>query len=288
MTELPSIQWFPGHMAKTRRLIKESLPLVDCVAELTDARVPQSSRNPELDALCASKPRIMLLNKSDMADEAATAKWIEYYKSKGFFALSIDSKSGRGLQKFMPLVKELLDQKLQNLASKGMSGRTLRVMVAGIPNVGKSTFINKMAGGKRAKAEDRPGVTRGRQWISLGSGIEMMDTPGILWPKFEDPSVGEMLAYTGAIKDDILDKETLAARFLEHMALRYPVSLRTRYNLSGELPEQGGELLELIGRKRGMLISGGEVNYERAAAVVLDEFRSGKLGRITLEQPAEL
>lgn len=287
MTELPSIQWFPGHMAKTRRLIKESLPLVDCVAELTDARVPQSSRNPELDALCASKPRIMLLNKSDMADEAATAKWIEYYKSKGFFALSIDSKSGKGLQKFMPLVKELLDQKLQNLASKGMSGRTLRVMVAGIPNVGKSTFINKMAGGKRAKAEDRPGVTRGRQWISLGSGIEMMDTPGILWPKFEDPSVGEMLAYTGAIKDDILDKETLAARFLEHMALRYPVSLRTRYNLSGELPEQGGELLELIGRKRGMLISGGEVNYERAAAVVLDEFRSGKLGRITLEQPTE-
>ncbi|HEX3026710.1 MAG TPA: ribosome biogenesis GTPase YlqF [Clostridia bacterium] len=287
MTELPSIQWFPGHMAKTRRLIKESLHLVDIVAELTDARVPESGRNPELDALCVSKPRILLLNKSDMADENITGEWLTYYRSKGYYALSVDCKNGRGLNRFMPLIREILQEKLEKLADKGMSGRTLRVMVAGIPNVGKSTFINTMSHSKRVKVEDRPGVTRGRQWISLGSGVEMMDTPGILWPKFEDPKVGEKLAFTGAVKDDVIDRELLCARLLEVLAQSYSDELRARYKLSGPLPEDGTDLLSMIGRKRGMLISGGEVDGERASAMVLDEFRSGKLGRITLEKPSD-
>lgn len=285
MTDIPSIQWFPGHMAKTRRLIKESLSLIDCVAEIIDARIPRSSRNPELDELCASKPRILLLNKYDMADENATNEWVNYYKSQGYMALAVDCKNGKGLNRFIPSVKELLSEKIEKLTEKGMGGKKLRVMIAGIPNVGKSTFINRMAGGKAVKVEDRPGVTRGRQWITLGSGIELMDTPGILWPKFEDPAVGETLAFTGAIKDDVIDIELLSSRLLEVLSKHYEKALRERYKLTGELPQDGAGLLNMIGRKRGFLISGGEVNTERASTVVLDEYRSGKLGRITLERP---
>lgn len=285
MSEQVSIQWFPGHMAKTRRLIKESLPLVDCVAEIIDARIPKSSRNPELDTLCSSKPRIVLLNKIDLADPAITERWVEYIRKSGAMPLAVDCKSGRGLNKFLPLVKELLKDKIEQNARRGMSGKKIRVMVAGIPNCGKSTFINRMAGSKKLKAEDRPGVTRGTQWIDLGSGIEMMDTPGMLWPKFEDPTVGENLAFCGSVKDEVIDIELLARRLLETIAKTYPDFLRARYKLNGELPEEGAELLALVGRKRGMLISGGEVDTERASAVVLDEFRSGKIGRISLEKP---
>lgn len=287
MSELVSIQWFPGHMAKTRRMIKESLPLIDCVAEIADARLPQSSRNPEIDTLCASKPRILLLNKSDVADPATTDKWVAYNKSLGLGVLALDCKSGRGLNRFLPLVRELLKEKIERNEQKGMAGRKIRIMVVGIPNCGKSTFINKMSNSSKLKAEDRPGVTRSRAWIDLGSGFEMMDTPGMLWPKFEDPAVGEKLAFCGAVKDDIIDTELLVRRLLELLATSYPDSLRARYKLSGDLPEDGADLLELIGRKRGMLISGGEVDTDRASTIVLDEFRSGKLGCITLERPAE-
>lgn len=292
MSELVSIQWFPGHMAKTRRLIKESLPLVDCVAEIVDARIPQSSRNPELDTLCADKPRLIILNKSDVADPAATEAWLGYFRSAGILALAADCKSGRGLNRFLPLVRTLLREKIERNAAKGMAGKKLRVMVAGIPNCGKSTFINRMAGQNKLKAEDRPGVTRGRQWIDLGSGLEMMDTPGMLWPKFEDPAVGEKLAFCGAVKDDVVDTELLCRRLLEKLALDYPAALDARYRLGDGLraavrdgEPDGAALLELVGRRRGMLVSGGEVDTERASAVVLDEFRSGKLGHITLEAP---
>jgi ribosome biogenesis GTPase A len=285
MSELVSIQWFPGHMAKTRRLIKESLPLVDCVAEIADARIPKSSRNPEIDALCAAKPRILLLNKCDVADPNATDKWFEYCKTFGIAVLAADCKSGRGLNRFLPLVKDLLKDKIERYANKGMAGRKMRIMVTGVPNCGKSTFINRMAGSNKLKAEDRPGVTRGCSWIDLGSGFEMMDTPGMLWPKFDDLTVGEKLAFCGAVKDDVMDTELLARRLLEQLAADYPDLLRTRYKLSGELPQEGAELLSLIGLKRGMLISGGGIDSERASAIVLDEFRSGKIGRITLEMP---
>lgn len=285
MSDIVSIQWFPGHMAKTRRLIKESLPLIDCVTEIIDARIPESSRNPELNALCASKPRILLLNKSDVADPDATAGWVSYYKSKGILPIVADCKSGHGLNQFIPHVKELLKEKIDKNASKGMAGKKIRVMVTGIPNCGKSTFINRMVGSNKLKTEDRPGVTRERQWIDLGGGVEMMDTPGMLWPKFEDPAVGEKLAFCGAVKDDVIDTELLARRLLEVLAVSYAESLSARYKLKGELPRDGAEILSLIGRKRGMLISGGGVDTERAANIVLDEFRSGKLGRITLETP---
>lgn len=285
MSELVSIQWFPGHMAKTRRLIKESLPLVDCVAEITDARIPKSSRNPEIDSLCASKPRILLLNKSDVSDPDANEKWIEHCKKSGIGAIAVDCKSGKGLNRFIPLVKGILKDKIEKNAQKGMAGRKIRIMVVGVPNCGKSTFINRMAGSNRLKTEDRPGVTRGRTWIDLGGNFEMMDTPGMLWPKFEDPKVGEKLAFCGAVKDDVIDTELLSCRLLETLAPSYPELLKARYKLSGELPREGYALLELIGRKRGMLISGGEVDTERASIIVLDEFRSGKIGRITLETP---
>jgi ribosome biogenesis GTPase A len=283
MSEMQSIQWFPGHMAKTRRLISESLSLIDCVAEIIDARVPLSSRNPVLDELCANKPRILLLNKCDLADESETKKWISYFKANGIYALAVDCKSGKGLNMFLPFVKDLLSEKLTRLREKGMVGRTLRIMVAGIPNSGKSTFINSMAGEKRAKTEDRPGVTRGRQWINLGQGVEMLDTPGILWPKFEDEKVGEHLAFTGAIKDDILDKEQLAARLCQTLHSQYESNIVTRYKIKGSLPEDGFEALKLIGKRRGFLVSGGEVDTLRTAIMVLDEFRGGLLGRITLE-----
>lgn len=285
----PSIQWFPGHMAKTRRLMKESMRLVDIVVELTDARIPASSRNPEIDRLVAQKPRLILLNKCDSADEEMTRQWVDFYKEKGIPAIPTDCRSGKGLGAFLPLVKKTLAPLLERRAAKGMSGQPLRMMIVGIPNVGKSSLINRLAGGKRAKVEDRPGVTRGRQWVSLSGGVELLDMPGVLWPKFEDPLVGERLAFTGAVKDQVLDTELLAMRLLLILREQYPRILEGRYRIVPE--EMSGAdaygLLELVGRKRGMLISGGEVNTERASVAVLDEFRGGKLGRITLEVPPQ-
>ena len=286
MTGQP-IQWFPGHMAKTRRLIRDSMSLVDGVVEILDARIPESSRNPELDALCGAKPRLLLLNKSDLADESATAGWVEYYRAHGRTALAADCKSGRGLPAFVPAVRKLLSDKLQRYAAGGMAGRPIRLMVAGIPNSGKSTFINRMAGGKRARAENRPGVTKSKQWIVLDCGIELLDTPGILWPKFEDPVVGEKLALIGSIRDEVLDTEQLASRLLEILAEGYPAALAGRFKLEGALPAEGYALLELAARRRGCLVSGGEPDTERAASLVLEEYRGGKLGRISLERPVK-
>ncbi|WP_195543204.1 ribosome biogenesis GTPase YlqF [Massiliimalia timonensis] len=287
MIETPSIQWFPGHMAKTRRLIQESLKLVDLVLEITDARIPQSSRNPELDKWVQNKPRMILLNKADSADAAVTAQWLEYYRERGITALACDCRSGKGLNRFLPAVKELLADVMERRRKKGLVGGAVRIMIVGIPNVGKSSFINRMAGSKRAKVEDRPGVTRGRQWVSIGTDMELLDMPGVLWPKFEDPAVGEKLAFTGAVKDDVIDIELLAMRLLGYLRREYPHTIEERYKLVGtgyqELDEF--ELLELVGRKRGMLVSGGEVNTERAAITVMDEYRSGKLGKITFDRP---
>lgn len=288
--EAVDIQWFPGHMAKTRRLMKENLPLVDVVVEITDARVPASSRNPEMKNLVGGKPRVVVLNKCDMADEALTAEWIEYYRTNGVRAVAMDCRSGKGLNKLVPTVKEVMKKELEKRAAKGMEGKPIRMMIVGIPNVGKSSFINRVAGGKRAKVEDRPGVTRGKQWVTLEKGIDLLDMPGVLWPKFDDKTVGEHLAFTGAIKDDILDTELLAMRLADLLNREYHSLLCERYRLTDE--ETAGiepyDLLSLIGAKRGMKISGGEVDTERAATMLLDEFRSGKIGRMTLEMPNEL
>ena len=286
MSEMADIQWFPGHMAKTRRMIQSNLSLVDGVVEILDARIPESSRNPEMDRLVKGKPRMFVLNKADMADDNATVKWLNYYKSKGFTAIKISCKSGNGLKNFLPAVKEqMLSELMARRREKGIENAPLRLMIVGIPNAGKSTFINRMAKSKKAKAEDRPGVTRTKQWVKLGDNVEMLDMPGVLWPKFEDQSAARTLAFTGAVKDDILDIEALASLLLENLAVNYPDSLMERYKIDSE--GTGFELLEKLGRKRGMLISGGEVNTERAAITLLDEFRSGKLGNITLELPAE-
>lgn len=275
-------------MAKTRRMIKSNLPLVDAVVEILDARTPLSSRNPEMDTMTAGKPRMVLLNKCDVADEKSTQRWINRFRQLGITALPVDCKSGKGLKSFLPtlkndVLKELMDKRKQN----GMSGAAIRLMIVGIPNVGKSSFINKMAGSKRAKVEDRPGVTRTKQWVKLDNNVELLDMPGVLWPKFDDQTAALKLAFTGAIKDDILDIETLAMKLLLFLAENYPQSIADRYKVTAEEGDGGFELLEKVGRKRGMVISGGEINTERAAITVLDEFRSGKLGRITLELPAE-
>ncbi len=287
MTETPSIQWFPGHMAKTRRLMQQSLSLVDIVVELIDARIPASSRNPEIDRLTAGKPRMILLNKSDMADGNLTRQWCAYFSSQGIPALAADCRSGSGLKAFLPLVKDVLREELQRRERKGMVGKPIRMMIVGIPNVGKSSFINRLAGSKRAKVEDRPGVTRGRQWVSLDGGIELLDMPGVLWPKFDDKQVGEYLAFTGAVKDDVLDIEHLAMRLLGRLNRDFYTLLDARYKIGDTQGLDDAALLELVGKKRGMLISGGAVNTERAAITVLDEFRSGKIGRITLERPPQ-
>lgn len=286
MIEAPSIQWFPGHMTKTKRMIKASLPLVDAVVEVIDARIPAASRNPDLSSLIEDKPRIVLLNKSDSADEKATEKWLKYYKNNGIPALSADCRTGKGLNKFEPLVNEVLADLIKRNNERGMTGRVLHLMVVGIPNAGKSSFINRMAGSKKAKVEDRPGVTREKQWVKIAKNIELLDMPGVLWPKFEDKLVGEKLAFTGAVKDDVVDIETLACRLLMNLNVNYHDNLKERYKkLSDDPGEDGYELLKQVGMSRGMLISGGEINTERAAITVLDEFRSGKLGRITLELP---
>lgn len=282
------IQWFPGHMAKTRRLIKEQLKLVDAVTMILDARIPISSLNPEIDEITEGKPKIVLLNKADLADEYATARWIKYYNSQGSSALAVDCRTGRGLNAFKPLVREVLKDKIKQNEDKGMKGKTLRIMVIGIPNTGKSSFVNKMGAGGKAKVEDRAGVTRNNQWFVIGGGIELLDTPGVLWPKFDDPEVGDRLAFTGGVKDQILDMEILVCRFIDMMKKNYPERLTERYNITGFEDAQSYQILEMIGRKRGMLISGGEVNTERAAIAILDEYRAGKLGRITFELPEDI
>lgn len=280
-----TVQWFPGHMAKTRRLIKESLTRVDCVTEILDARIPLSSRNPEIGEITAGKPRIILLNKCDMADEKVTADWIKYFRSTGAEALAVDCRSGKGLNAYTPLVRKVLAEKIKANTDRGMVGKALRVMVVGIPNTGKSSFINKMAGRVRAKVADRPGVTTSNQWFFIGNGIELLDTPGVLWPKFDDPVVGDRLAFIGSVKDAVLDIETMAVRLLDVLRDGYPDRLSERYKIDNFDELQSWEILELIGRKRGMLISGGEVNTERASVMLLDEYRGGKLGRISMEFP---
>ena len=280
-----TVQWFPGHMAKTRRLIKESLSRVDCVTEILDARIPLSSRNPEIGEITAGKPRIILLNKCDMADEKVTAQWIKYFRSTGAEAMAVDCRSGRGLNGYTALVRKVLADKIQQNNDRGMVGKALRVMVVGIPNTGKSSFINKMAGRVRAKVADRPGVTTSNQWFFIGNGIELLDTPGVLWPKFDDPIVGDRLAFIGSVKDAVLDAETMAVRLIDVLREGYPDRLAERYKLDDIFDLQSWEILEAIGRKRGMLISGGEVNTERASVMLLDEYRGGKLGKITMEFP---
>ena len=284
--DMKQIQWFPGHMAKTRRAITANLKLVDAIVEIVDARTPLSSRNPEMDRLTAGKPRIILLNKCDLADEKVTNKWINYFNNNNITALAVDCKSGKGIKSFIPalknkVLKELLDKREKN----GMTGAPIRLMIVGIPNVGKSSLINRLAGSKRTKVEDRPGVTRVKQWVKIDNNIELLDMPGVLWPKFEDQSVAIRLAFTGAVSDDILDIETLSMKLLVFLKENYPESLTKRYKIKYSDGETGFEILEKIGKKRGMMISGGEVNTERASITVLDEFRSAKLGRITLEIP---
>ena len=287
MSESMSVQWFPGHMAKTRRKIAEDLKLVDVVAELLDARVPSSSANPVLREIIRNKPRVVVLNKSDLADPGQTARWTARFREQGLAAVPVESKTGKGLPGLYSAIRQELKEQIAGWERKGMTGRPIRVMVLGVPNVGKSSIINRMiTGGRVGKAEvrDKPGVTRQNRWFTVGKGFELLDTPGVLWPKFEDPIVGEHLAFTGAVRDEILDIEGLACRLLELLIQRYPHAVTTRYKL--ELPDEplsGHELLEMVGRKRGMLVSGGEIDTERAAAAVLDEFRGGKLGPITLE-----
>lgn len=287
MSEMQTIQWFPGHMTKTKRQIQSSLKLVDAVAEIIDARIPVSSRNPDLAKLVQNKPRVILLNKCDMANQTATKMWIDYFKKQNLVAIPVDCKSGRGLDKFAPAVNAVMSHKIARLKEKGMVNPTIRIMIVGIPNVGKSSFINKMVKKNRAKVEDRPGVTRGNQWYTIAKNLEMLDTPGVLWPKFDDKTVGEHLAFTGAVKDQILDIELLAVRLLDFIKELKPADFITRFKLENEDIENidSYELLKMIGKKRGMLVSGGEIDTERAAIMLIDEFRSAKLGRITVEMP---
>lgn len=287
MSEMQTIQWFPGHMTKTKRQIQSSLKLVDAVAEIIDARIPVSSRNPDLAKLVQNKPRVILLNKCDMANQTATKMWIDYFKKQNLVAIPVDCKSGRGLDKFAPAVNTVMSHKIARLKEKGMVNPTIRIMIVGITNVGKSSFINKMVKKNRAKVEDRPGVTRGNQWYTIAKNLEMLDTPGVLWPKFDDKTVGEHLAFTGAVKDQILDIELLAVRLLDFIKELKPADFITRFKLENEDIENidSYELLKMIGKKRGMLVSGGEIDTERAAIMLLDEFRSAKLGRITVEMP---
>ncbi|RKJ40431.1 ribosome biogenesis GTPase YlqF [Acutalibacter sp. 1XD8-33] len=281
------VQWFPGHMAKTRRKIAEDLKLVDIVLELLDARIPISSSNPMLREIIQNKPRIVVLNKRDLADASQTAHWVVKYEQQGLNAVPVDSKTGKGFPALFSTIREELKDQIANWNKKGMTGRPIRIMVLGVPNVGKSSIINRMLlGGGAGKAEvrDKPGVTRRNRWFTVGKGFELLDTPGVLWPKFEDPVVGEYLAFTGAIRDEILDTEELAGRLLEVLAERYPQAIATRYKLVLPLsPAEGHRMLEQVARKRGMLLSGGMIDLERAAIMILDEFRGGKLGPLTLE-----
>ncbi|MDD4715853.1 MAG: ribosome biogenesis GTPase YlqF [Oscillospiraceae bacterium] len=282
-----NIQWYPGHMTKTRRMLAEQLKNVDMVCEIIDARIPISSRNPDLDELMGEKPHMLIFNRAGQADPVQNQAWIRHYQKNGLRVLKTDAKTGEGISKFPVEARSLMREKLERYAAKGQTGRTLRAMVAGIPNVGKSTFINRISGRKSAKAEDRPGVTRGRQWVSVDHGLEMLDTPGILWPKFEEEQVGLHLAFTGAVRDEIIDTETLSFRLIELLARFYPSALEARYHIQIQPGAKGHILLALAAQRRGFLVSGGEPDLERMARVLLDEFRGGKLGRFTLERPPE-
>lgn len=286
-SEHMNIQWYPGHMTKTRRQIEADLKQVDAVCEIVDARIPLSSRNPDIDSICGSKPRIIVLNRMDLADPDATKRWLAYFRAKGMAAVATDCKTRKGIADFQPAVRSVLKDKIERNAARGMN-RPVRVMVVGIPNVGKSTLINQISGRKGAKAENRPGVTRGKQWVTVDNGLLLLDTPGILWPKFDDPNVGMMLAYTGAVKENVIDTEELACKLMELLWKYYPQTLRDRYGI--DIPEElpGYMLLEEAGRKRGYLLARGEINTERMAKVLLDEYRSGKLGHFTLEDPEEI
>ena len=285
MANETNINWYPGHMKKATRMMEENLRLVDAVVELRDARIPESSRNPDIDRIAQGKPRLIILNRADQADGNATAAWKRALTREGVMALEMDCKSGKGVNAFPTAARELLKELIERSEARGQVGRMLRFMVLGIPNVGKSSFINRLAGRKAAETGDRPGVTRGKQWITLGNGIQLLDTPGILWPKFESQEVGLHLAWTGAINDNILDVELVAAELLARLRELYPKAIEERYKFVPDADVPGYELLETAARKRGFLISGGEVNTERMAHVLLDEYRSGKLGRMTLERP---
>lgn len=287
MDDRMNIQWYPGHMTKTRRQIEADLKQVDAVCEIVDARIPVSSRNPDIDTICGNKPRIIVLNRMDLADPAATKQWINYFRQKGMAAVAADCKHRKGISEFQPAVRSVLKEKLERDAAKGMN-RPMRVMVVGIPNVGKSTLINQISGRKGAKAENRPGVTRGKQWVTVDSSLLLLDTPGILWPKFEDPNVGMKLAYTGAVKENVIDTEELACYLMELLWKYYPQTLRERYKIDLEPGVPGYMLLEEAGRKRGFLLARGEIHTERMAKVLLDEYRSGKLGLFTLELPEDV
>lgn len=282
-----NIQWFPGHMAKTRRLIQENLKLVDVVIELLDARIPLSSRNPEIDKLVCSKPRIIALNKSDLSDPEKNGLWAQYFRNRNIEVIYTNAITGAGINELKNKLKALTRQKTESAAARGRIGRAIKTMVVGIPNVGKSAFINKIAGRSSAQTGDRPGVTRSKQWVRINPEIQLLDTPGILWPKFEDADTGLNLAFTGAIKDEIMDTAELAAKLMERLACLYPDELMARYKLGQVQDRTGLMLLEEAGRKRGCLVSGGEVDLYRIAAIVLDEFRGGRIGRITLENPPE-
>lgn len=284
------VQWFPGHMAKTRRLIKESLSLVDGVTEIIDARIPNSSSNPELEELINGKPRIVLLNKCDLADKNTTNQWVEYYRNKGVRAIPVDCRTGKGLNNYIVAVRDVLKDVIKKNEDRGMPGKALRIMVVGIPNTGKSSFINRMAGSSKAKVADKAGVTRSNQWFNIGNGIELLDTPGVLWPKFDDPKVGDRLAFIGSVKDEVMDSETMAVRLIEALVNGYEDKLLNRFKLKNieDIHEaMPWEILEEIGRERGMLIRGGEINTERAAIMLLDEYRGGKMGKLSFERPAK-
>ena len=281
--QIENLSWFPGHMTKTKRMIASEIQHMDAVCEILDARIPLSSRNPDVDDLTAGKPRLIVLNRADQADPAQTRRWSQYFRAKGWAVLEANAKGGVGTEKFAAAVRELLRDKLESYAAKGQVGRVVRVMVLGIPNVGKSTFINKVAKRKTAKAEDRPGVTRSKQWVPVDATLELLDTPGILWPKFDDPEVGKRLAFTGAVKDDVLDIEELACYLMDYLAAHYADVLTERYKIDVEESDTGYDLLEKAGRKRGFLMRGAQVDTERMARILLDEFRGGKLGRFTLE-----
>lgn len=285
MEQRINIQWYPGHMTKTRRMMEADLKLVDAVCEMIDARIPYSSRNPDIAAICGQKPRMVILNRTDLADPEMTRRWADYFRSQGLTVVATDCKSKKGLSNFVPAVRRLLSEKLERYAAKGQTGRPLKIMIVGIPNVGKSTLINQLAGRKGAKAENRPGVTRGKQWVNMDGNLLLLDTPGILWPKFEDPEVGIRLAYTGAVKDQVFDVEELACHLIKCLWDRYPAAVRGRYKIELPPEAQGWELLETAARKRGFLLARGELNTERMAHVLLEEYRSCKLGRFTFEGP---
>ena len=281
--QVDNLSWFPGHMTKTRRMITAEIKNMDAVCEILDARIPLSSRNPDVDELTAGKPRLVVLNRVDQADPGETRRWTAYFREKGYAVLEANAKGGAGTAQFAAAVRELLRDKLAAWAQRGQAGRTVRVMVLGIPNVGKSTFINKVARRKTARAEDRLGITRSKQWVPVDSTLELLDTPGILWPRFDDPEVGKRLAFTGAIKDDVVDMEELACYLMDYLGRRYAPVLEERYKIDVQPEDSGYDLLEKAGRKRGFLMRGAQVDTQRMARVLLDEFRGGKLGRFTLE-----